>query len=247
MTDVVRGQDLFWSTSVHRLLQALLGLPAPAYHHHRLILDADGRKLSKSTPRHRPARIARAGATPADIRRMVGLAELMRVCLALAPAWQSAAGWRDARSQDAKAATKRRGRKRRPQRRAIATPRAIEAALAALAHDIRTPLTGILALGELLATSDLAERERELGQAIRGTAEHLAVLTIADRRRGARPSQGARAAARAVLAAPACRALALRSPRAPQPRGSTADVAIADDLPDAVIGDGCGCARRSKT
>ena len=49
VTDVVRGQDLFLATSVHRLLQALLGLPAPRYHHHRLILDADGRKLSKST------------------------------------------------------------------------------------------------------------------------------------------------------------------------------------------------------
>ena len=44
VTDVVRGQDLFWSTSVHRLLQALLDLPAPAYRHHRLMLDADGRK-----------------------------------------------------------------------------------------------------------------------------------------------------------------------------------------------------------
>ena len=55
VTHVVRGQDLFWSTSVHRLLQALLGLPAPVYHHHRLILDADGQKLSKSTPRDRPA------------------------------------------------------------------------------------------------------------------------------------------------------------------------------------------------
>ena len=49
VTDVVRGEDLFWSTSIHRLLQALLGLPEPVYHHHRLILDADGRKLSKST------------------------------------------------------------------------------------------------------------------------------------------------------------------------------------------------------
>ena len=49
VSDVVRGQDLFWSTSIHRLLQALLGLPEPVYHHHRLILDADGRKLSKST------------------------------------------------------------------------------------------------------------------------------------------------------------------------------------------------------
>src|SRR5216683_206211 len=49
VTHVVRGQDLFWSTSVHRLLQALRGLPAPIYHHHRLILDAGGQKLSKST------------------------------------------------------------------------------------------------------------------------------------------------------------------------------------------------------
>ena len=49
VTDVVRGRDLFHATAVHRLLQALLGLPHPRYHHHRLILDADGSKLSKST------------------------------------------------------------------------------------------------------------------------------------------------------------------------------------------------------
>ena len=49
MTHVVRGQDLYQATSVHRVLQALLGLPAPLYHHHRLILDAEGKKLSKST------------------------------------------------------------------------------------------------------------------------------------------------------------------------------------------------------
>src|SRR5690348_8078755 len=49
VTEVVRGEDLFWSTSVHRLLQQLLGLPQPTYRHHRLILDDDGRKLSKST------------------------------------------------------------------------------------------------------------------------------------------------------------------------------------------------------
>src|SRR5579862_5961487 len=45
ITHVVRGRDLFWSTSVHRLLQALLDLRPPTYHHHRLVLDADGRKL----------------------------------------------------------------------------------------------------------------------------------------------------------------------------------------------------------
>src|SRR5690242_9916625 len=49
ITHVVRGQDLYQATSVHRVLQALLGLPPPLYHHHRLILDAEGKKLSKST------------------------------------------------------------------------------------------------------------------------------------------------------------------------------------------------------
>lgn len=75
VTHVVRGQDLFWSTSVHRLLQALLGLPQPAYRHHRLIVDASGRKLSKST-QATALRALRAGGTePADIRRMIGLPE----------------------------------------------------------------------------------------------------------------------------------------------------------------------------
>jgi glutamyl-Q tRNA(Asp) synthetase len=73
ITDVVRGQDLFWSTSIHRLLQALLGLPEPVYHHHRLILDAEGGKLSKSTQAKSLRDLRAAGATPQDIRRMVGL------------------------------------------------------------------------------------------------------------------------------------------------------------------------------
>lgn len=74
VTHVVRGQDLFWSTSVHRVLQALLGLPAPNYHHHRLILDAEGKKLSKSTRATALRALRESGATAADIRRMVGLA-----------------------------------------------------------------------------------------------------------------------------------------------------------------------------
>jgi glutamyl-Q tRNA(Asp) synthetase len=73
VTQVVRGQDLFWSTSVHRLLQALLGLPEPTYHHHRLILGPDGRKLSKSTRATALRTLRRDGATPATIRKMVGL------------------------------------------------------------------------------------------------------------------------------------------------------------------------------
>jgi glutamyl-Q tRNA(Asp) synthetase len=73
VTEVVRGQDLFRSTSIHRLLQALLGLPEPIYHHHKLILDAGGRKLSKSTQATSLRELRAAGATPLDIRRLVGL------------------------------------------------------------------------------------------------------------------------------------------------------------------------------
>ena len=72
-TEVVRGQDLFWSTSVHRLLQQLLGLPQPAYRHHRLVLDAAGRKLSKSSDATGLRELRAGGARPADIRGLVGL------------------------------------------------------------------------------------------------------------------------------------------------------------------------------
>jgi glutamyl-Q tRNA(Asp) synthetase len=73
ITDVVRGHDLFHSTSVHRLLQALLNLPAPRYCHHRLILDSDGKKLSKSTAATGLRELRAKGVTPADIRHLVGL------------------------------------------------------------------------------------------------------------------------------------------------------------------------------
>jgi glutamyl-Q tRNA(Asp) synthetase len=73
VTHVVRGRDLYESTAVHRLLQALLGLPAPAYRHHRLILDAGGRKLSKSTRSTALRELRAGGASPADIRAMIGL------------------------------------------------------------------------------------------------------------------------------------------------------------------------------
>jgi glutamyl-Q tRNA(Asp) synthetase len=73
VTDVVRGQDLFWSTSVHRLLQHLLGLPQPAYRHHRLMLDGAGQKLSKSTKATALRELRARGATPADVRSLVGL------------------------------------------------------------------------------------------------------------------------------------------------------------------------------
>jgi glutamyl-Q tRNA(Asp) synthetase len=73
VTHVVRGQDLFRATGMHRLLQALLDLPAPRYHHHRLILDGNGAKLSKSTLATGLRELRAQGATPGDVRRMVGL------------------------------------------------------------------------------------------------------------------------------------------------------------------------------
>jgi glutamyl-Q tRNA(Asp) synthetase len=73
ITEVVRGQDLFWSTSVHRLLQQLLGLPQATYRHHPLIRDATGQKLSKSTEATGLRELRAAGVTPTEIRRRVGL------------------------------------------------------------------------------------------------------------------------------------------------------------------------------
>jgi glutamyl-Q tRNA(Asp) synthetase len=73
ITEVVRGGDLFWSTSVHRLLQVLLGLRAPLYRHHRLVPDTSGAKLSKSTGATGLRELRATGAAPVDIRRLVGL------------------------------------------------------------------------------------------------------------------------------------------------------------------------------
>jgi glutamyl-Q tRNA(Asp) synthetase len=58
---------------VHRLLQVLLGLPEPLYHHHRLITDANGRKLSKSARDTSLRALRAAGVTPQEVRRLIGL------------------------------------------------------------------------------------------------------------------------------------------------------------------------------
>ncbi|MCC6949585.1 MAG: tRNA glutamyl-Q(34) synthetase GluQRS [Bradyrhizobiaceae bacterium] len=73
VTHVVRGKDLYESTAVHRLLQELLGLPAPVYHHHRLVLDAEGKKLAKRDPATTLRDLRAAGWTPTDVRHTVGL------------------------------------------------------------------------------------------------------------------------------------------------------------------------------
>ena len=74
-------------------------------------------------------------------------------------------------------AKRRRKAKAAKRRTRAPAPRAIETALAGVAHDIRTPLTGILALAELLAASDLGPRERQWALAVKSGAEHLAALS----------------------------------------------------------------------
>jgi CheY-like chemotaxis protein len=140
----------------------------------------------------------------------------------------------------AKKAKKRPRAKSRKARRAPARkaqPRSIETALAGIAHDIRTPLTGILALAELLATSELGERERQWAKAVKSGAEHLAAMTtlIVDavkgdvtgltlRREPFSPRRLAESIARALTA------------RA-ETKGIRAEIAIARDLPTTLTGD----------
>ncbi|MGG6894198.1 tRNA glutamyl-Q(34) synthetase GluQRS [Rhizobium sp. BR 315] len=73
ITHVVRGLDLFHATSIHRLLQTLLGLPEPLYHHHRLLLGSDGKKLSKSMGDTGIAEWHRQGLSPVELRRRIGV------------------------------------------------------------------------------------------------------------------------------------------------------------------------------
>lgn len=73
VTHVIRGEDLFDATRIHVLLYHLLGLPIPIYHHHKLIRDDRGKRLAKRDDARAIAKYRAEGATPDDIRRMVGL------------------------------------------------------------------------------------------------------------------------------------------------------------------------------
>ncbi|MFW8592978.1 tRNA glutamyl-Q(34) synthetase GluQRS [Cribrihabitans neustonicus] len=73
ITHVVRGADLFVATQIHVLLQALLKLPAPVYHHHRLIRDETGKRLAKRDDARAIAKYRAEGATPQDIRQSLDL------------------------------------------------------------------------------------------------------------------------------------------------------------------------------
>ncbi|HEY2247627.1 MAG TPA: ATP-binding protein [Bradyrhizobium sp.] len=140
-----------------------------------------------------------------------------------------------------KRAPKRRPAKRpavaKPARKRLAKSSLIEEALAAFAHEVRTPLTGILAISDLLATSELAERERRWVDTIKAGAEHLASLATLfvdaakDRHGGSAIREDLfdlRALARSAADSLAGRAAA---------KGLQAEVAISDDLPSLVVGD----------
>ncbi|MBM1218902.1 tRNA glutamyl-Q(34) synthetase GluQRS [Ponticoccus sp. SC2-23] len=73
VTHVVRGQDLFEATAIHVVLQALLDLPVPRYHHHRLIRDETGRRLAKRDDARAIRLYREDGKTPAELREMLGL------------------------------------------------------------------------------------------------------------------------------------------------------------------------------
>ncbi|MGL4310039.1 MAG: tRNA glutamyl-Q(34) synthetase GluQRS [Paracoccaceae bacterium] len=73
ITHVIRGEDLFDFTPIQVILQRLIGLPTPVYHHHRLIRDDSGKRLAKRDDSRALSKYRAEGASPADIRRMVGL------------------------------------------------------------------------------------------------------------------------------------------------------------------------------
>jgi len=73
ISHVIRGEDLFAFTPIQVILQRLFGLPTPLYHHHRLIRDGAGKRLAKRDDARAIRKYRDDGATPADIRRMVGL------------------------------------------------------------------------------------------------------------------------------------------------------------------------------
>lgn len=73
ITHIVRGEDLFEATKIHIVLQSLLNLPTPTYHHHRLIRDENGKRLAKRDDARAIRKYREEGASPEDIRKMVGL------------------------------------------------------------------------------------------------------------------------------------------------------------------------------
>src|SRR4030088_844450 len=119
-------------------------------------------------------RMHRFGRTKLE-NRMITVPRIFRRLNAMVPPWRSC----DALAGKGRMAkrTTRRAKPRRPASRRRTSTRPLENALAGFAHDIRTPLTGIIAIGELLSTSELGERERRWVGAARGAAEHFVPVT----------------------------------------------------------------------
>jgi CheY-like chemotaxis protein len=143
-----------------------------------------------------------------------------------------------ARSRSSKKSTAKPARRTlRRQPRIAPSARATEASLVAYAHDIRTVLTGIQALSELLASSGLGDRERRWASGIKGGAEHLAALTtlMIDAAKAGTGTLTLREEAfepRRLIEA-LTDSLAARA----ETKGLAADATIADDLPDRLVGD----------
>ena len=117
-------------------------------------------------------------------------------------------------------------------------PALSKSALAVFAHEVRTPLTGILAISDLLATSELGERERRWVDTIKAGAEHLASLAtlFVDAAKDARPPAW-RCARICSICARSPAAPAIRWPAARRPKGLQAEIDISDELPALVVGD----------
>ena len=164
-----------------------------------------------------------------------------KACAGMVPRdapWQSTRGRAMAKARRKAPAAKRTGRSQPGRKRARPlSQRAIETTLAELAHEIRTPLTGILALGELLATAGLPQREREWAMAIRSTGEHLTMLTslIVD---AARADAKGLVLRRDLIRPHAfAQSLAASLDARAQSKNIECGVTVAQDLPAAVIGD----------
>ena len=76
ITDVVRGTDLKDATQIHIVLQKLLGFTTPRYFHHKLIRDQNGKRLAKRDDARALSKYRSEGATPNDIRQLLGLREV---------------------------------------------------------------------------------------------------------------------------------------------------------------------------
>lgn len=73
VTHVIRGEDLFFTTHLHVLIQKLMGWPKPVYRHHKLVLDQDGKRFAKRDESMTLKALCEAGITPSELKQMAGV------------------------------------------------------------------------------------------------------------------------------------------------------------------------------